>query len=64
MLENTEKAMKKEQFRETGNTGYTRRRKTKQVTTHYVLNTTMCKQTQITQIRHVPCHKQLEVKTN
>jgi hypothetical protein len=48
MLENTEKAMKKEQFRETGNTGYTRRRKTKQVTTLYVLNTTMFKQTQIT----------------
>ena len=28
MLENTERAMKKEQFRETGNTGYTRRGKT------------------------------------
>jgi hypothetical protein len=48
MLENTEKAMKKEQFRETGNRRYTRRRKTKQVTTLYVFNTTMRKQTQLT----------------
>jgi hypothetical protein len=29
MLENTERAMKKEQLRETGNRRYTRRRKTK-----------------------------------
>jgi len=48
MLQNIEKAMKKEQFRETGNTGYTRQRKTKQVTTQYMLNPTMRKQTQIT----------------
>ena len=30
MLENTEGAIKNGQYRETGNTGYTRRRKTKQ----------------------------------
>jgi len=30
MLENTEGAIKKGQYRETGNIGYTRRRKTKQ----------------------------------
>jgi hypothetical protein len=30
----------------------------------YVLDTTINKQTQITQIRHAPSYKQLEVKTN
>ena len=30
----------------------------------YVLNTSLRKQTQITQIRHEPSYKQLEVKTN
>jgi hypothetical protein len=30
----------------------------------YVLDTTIHKQTQITQIRHGPSYKQLEVKTN
>ena len=33
-------------------------------TTQYVLDTTMCKQTQITQIKHETSYKQLEVKTN
>jgi len=33
-------------------------------TTQHVLDTTICKQTQITQIRHEPSHKQLEAKTN
>jgi hypothetical protein len=33
-------------------------------TTQYVLDTTMCKQTQIMQIRHEPSYKKLEVKTN
>ena len=32
--------------------------------TKYVLDTTMCKQAQITLIRHEPSYKQLEVKTN
>ena len=30
-------------------------------TTQYVLDTTMCKQTQITYIRHEPSYRQLEV---
>jgi hypothetical protein len=33
-------------------------------TTQYVLDTTICKQTQATQRRHEPSYKQLEVKTN
>jgi hypothetical protein len=33
-------------------------------TTKYVLDTTICKQTQITYIKHDLSHKQLEVKTN
>ena len=32
--------------------------------TQYVLDTTINKQTQITQIRHGPSYKQLEVNTN
>jgi hypothetical protein len=32
--------------------------------TQYVLDTTMQKQTQITQIRHATSYKKLEVKTN
>jgi len=32
--------------------------------TQYVLDTTIHKQTQITQIRHGPSYKQLQVKTN
>jgi hypothetical protein len=43
---------------------YTRRRKQNKNTTQYVLDTTMCKQTQIMQIRHEPSYKKLEVKTN
>ena len=39
---------KKGQSRETGNIGYTRRRKTKHNTTPYVLDTTIRKETQIT----------------
>jgi len=45
VLENAEGTIKKEQSRETGNIGYTRQRKT---ITQYALNTTTCKQTQIT----------------
>jgi hypothetical protein len=49
MLENTEGTIKKNgHYRETGNIGYTGRRKTKQNTTQYVLDTTVRKQTQIT----------------
>ena len=33
-------------------------------TTQYVLDTTIRKQTRLTQIRHKPSYKQLEVKTN
>jgi hypothetical protein len=50
MLENTEDAIKNGQSRETGNPGYTRRRKTKhnKNTTQYGLDITIRKQTQIT----------------
>ena len=48
MLENTERAIKNEKFRETGNIGYTRRRQTEQKHNQYVLGTTLHKQTQIT----------------
>ena len=52
MLENTEGAIKKGQSRETGNIGYTRRKrkedKQNMNTTQYVLDTTTLKQTQIT----------------
>ena len=43
MLENTEGAIKNGQSRETGNIGHTIQRKT----TQYMLDTTICKQTQI-----------------
>ena len=46
------------QSREIGNISY------KENTTEYVLDTTMCKQTEIMKIRHEPSYKQLEVKTN
>ena len=36
----------------------------KQSTMQYVLDTTLRKQTQITQIRHAHCYTQLDVKTN
>ena len=38
--------------------------KQKKNTTQYLLDITMPNQTQLTQIRHVPSYKQLEVKTN
>ena len=59
MLENTEGAIKNGQSRETGKT-----KKTKTKTQHIMLDTTICKETQITKIRHEPSYKQLEVKTN
>jgi hypothetical protein len=67
MLENTEGEIKKRQSRQTGNIRYTRRRKEEKQnknTTQYALDTTIRKQTQITQIRHAPSYKQLEVKMN
>jgi hypothetical protein len=63
MLENTEGAIKNGQSRETDNIWYTRRRK-KKTKTQYVLGITIRKQTQITELRHLPSYKQLEVKTN
>jgi hypothetical protein len=49
MLENTEGEFKTGQSRETGNIGYTRRKKKQNKnTTQYVLDTTMRKQTQTT----------------
>ena len=60
MLENTEGASKNGQSRETSNVGF----KTKKNTTQYVLDTTRCKQTQITQTRHDSSYKQLDGKTN
>jgi hypothetical protein len=42
----------------------TRRRKTNKNTTQYVLDTTIRKETQITNMRHEPSYKQLEVKMN
>ena len=47
-LANTEVAIKIGQSRETDNIGHTRRWKTKQSLTHYLLDTTMRKQAQIT----------------
>jgi hypothetical protein len=67
MLENTESEIKKRQSRQTGNIRYIRRRKEEKQnknTTQYALDTTIRKQTQITQIRHAPSYKQLEVKMN
>jgi hypothetical protein len=43
MLENTQGAIKNGQSRETGNAGYTRRRKQNKNTTQYVFATTMRK---------------------
>ena len=47
-LENTEGAIKKGKSTETGNIGYTKRRKRIENTTQYVLDTTIYKQTEIT----------------
>ena len=63
--EKTEEAVNNGQSREIDNTGHTRRRQTK----HKKYNTicvghTMRKQTQITQIRHDPFHKQMETNTD
>ena len=63
-LENTEGTIKDGQYRETGNTGYTRQRQINKTTTQYVLDTTIREQTQITLIRHKSSYKQLEVRTN
>ena len=48
MSENTEVAITNGESRETGNLEYPRQRKSTKNTTQYVLDTTMCKQTQIT----------------
>jgi hypothetical protein len=40
------------------------KQKQKKTQTQCALDTTICKQTQITLIRHEPSYKQLEVKTN
>ena len=47
MLENTEGAINNGQSRETGNIRYTRGRQTDKNTTQYMLDTTICKQTQV-----------------
>jgi hypothetical protein len=63
MIENTEEVTQNGSSIETGNTGHTRQRKktkTKINQTQCALDTTVCKQTQITLIRHEP----MEVKTN
>jgi hypothetical protein len=44
MLEKTEGAIKNGQFNETDNIRYTRQTKQKHNTTHYVVDTTICKQ--------------------
>ena len=72
MLENMEGAIKIAQSRETGNTEKLaiqrnwqyRAHNTKKNTTQYMLDTSICKQTQIMYIRHEPSYKQLEVKKN
>ena len=64
MLENTESEIKKRQSRQTGNIRRRKEEKQNKNTTQYALDTTIRKQTQITQIRHAPSYKQLEVKMN
>ena len=55
-MENTEKVTQNGQFRETGNTDHTRQRKNKNKNkkspTQCALDTTICKQTHITLLRH------------
>ena len=68
-IENKRQRIPKEQLkgqsRETNNIVCTKRRKaTTKTTTQYMLDTTIRKQTQITEIRDVPSYKQLLVKTN
>ena len=67
-MENTKEVTQNGQSRETGNAGHTRQRKKQKQKqknpTQCVLDTTICKQGQITLIRHESSYKQLEVKTN
>ena len=58
-----QKTKKNTTNRETGNTGYTGRRKIKQNTTQYALDTTLCNK-EIRLIRPQSSYKQLEVKMN
>ena len=60
MLENTEGAIKNGQSKETTQD----EEKQNKNTTQYVLDTTIRKETQITNMRHEPSYKQLEVKMN
>ena len=60
MLENTEGAIKNGQSRETTQD----EEKQNKNTTQYVLDTTIRKETQITNMRHETSYKQLEVKMN
>ena len=69
MMENTEEVTQNGQSIETGNTGHTRQReqtktKTKTKPTQCALDTTICKHTQITLVKHESSYKQLEVETN
>jgi hypothetical protein len=63
-LENTEGAIKMDNQEKLATYDTQDEDKQSENTTQYALDTTMCKQTQITQIRHEPSYKQLEVKTN
>ena len=60
MLENTEGAIKNGQSRETTQD----EEKQNKNTIQYVLDTTIRKETQITNMRHETSYKQLEVKMN
>jgi hypothetical protein len=60
-IENAEREIKNGQSKEIG---YTRRRQSKQNASQCVLDSTIRKHTQITEIKYEPSYKQLEVKTN
>ena len=62
MLENTDGSIENRQSSDTGNIGYKSRNKNK-AKTQYVLDTTIRKQTQVTEIRHGSSYKPQEVKT-
>jgi hypothetical protein len=67
MLENTEGAIKMDNQEKLTTYDTQDEDKQSENTTkdgQYVLDTTMRKQTQITQIKHEPSYKQLDVKTN
>jgi hypothetical protein len=64
MLENTEVAIKMDNQEKLTTYDTQDEDKHSENTTQYVLDTTMRKQTQITQIKHEPSYKQLDVKTN